>query len=413
MKKAYLRRTSSDILGAVALFCKYHDLLHKEIIKGNIRSSLDRGAFVRPQDVLSANILKLLGEERRSDSFAYGPEKGDEKLREKIAEVENIRHGTSYSINDVAMMPGAWSGLEFAIHEILKLERGNFEKKPVAVIGPTLYQMFHNPINYLGINVIGYDFVVPNTTHIPTLEDIDAIFEEKPKIIVVSNPNNPDGLYLPNNILKEMIERGRDEGGYIIVDEMQNCFPKNKGKELQYGSWIQSPNVVRVDSPSKKYALAEYRVGWVIADSNLLGDRMHGITGRMSGMMGNAARAANTALAYIMTKEIEKLESGIDFLEDVRRDLLEKEKQVLERLASNSGIKKVFSRDACINLTVQTNFHGTDIELAQKLMKKGTLIMPASGYGYRPEDAVLRITFAERNEKINHALDCLQSVLGD
>ena len=39
--------------------------------------------------------------------------------------------------------------------------------------------------------------------------------------------------------------------GYVFIDEIQNCFPT----AVQYGSWIQSPYVVRVDSAGKRYGI--------------------------------------------------------------------------------------------------------------------------------------------------------------
>jgi hypothetical protein len=58
-KGHYFMRNSEDILQAVFLFCQYHDLIHQYIKKGVIKSSLDRGAFVRPQDLLPPEVMAL------------------------------------------------------------------------------------------------------------------------------------------------------------------------------------------------------------------------------------------------------------------------------------------------------------------------------------------------------------------
>lgn len=409
MEQNYRKRTSRQILEAVNQFCLYHDLLHEQATKGNIRSSVDRGAFVRPQDVLPQEILDLLGKHSRGNSYAYGPERGDYQLREKIAELESARHGTTYTAENVAMVPGAWAGLEFVLQEIVGLRGGIKSDREIAIVGPTLYQMFHNPIFYLGMNIVAYDFVVPGKSHVPSKDDIDQILENNPKAIVISNSNNPDGKYIPNDVLKHTIERAQETGTYVIIDEIQNCFPAIE--EVIYGSWIQKPHVIRVDSPSKRYALAEYRVGWVIAESDLLGDRIDGIVGRMSGIMGNAPRAANTALIRIIEKELEKIQTGKDFLEKPKSELHQKERYVTERLKSIPRVNQILPRDACINLAFQVDYAGSDMDLARELMREGTLIMPACGYGYDPMETVMRITFAERDNKLEYALDCLEQVL--
>ena len=407
----YHRRTPEQVLRAVEVFRLYHDLLHEQVQKGNIKSSVDRGAFTRPQEVLSDEILDLLGKDRRSNSYVYGPEKGDFDVRGKIADLENTKHGTSYTPDQVAMMPGAWAGLEFVLQEVVGLQRGKLSKREIAVIGPTLYQMFHSPIHYLGMNIIAYDFTVLEKSSVPSKEDIDEILDNNPKAIVISNPNNPDGKYISNNVLKHTIERCEEQNTSVIIDEMQNCFPTTEIDELRYGEWIQKPHVIRVDSASKRYALAEYRVGWVIADESVLGDRVHGIVGRMSGIMGNAPRAANTALMRIMQYELDKIDREYDFLKESKKELLQKEKYVLKRLEDIPRVKRIIARDACINLTFQVDYPGTDLDLAIDLMDKGTLIMPACGYGYDAKDVVMRFTFAERYGKLEQALDCLENVL--
>ncbi len=409
METNYLKRTSGQILEAVSQFCLYHDLLHEQAQRGNIKSSLDRGAFVRPQDVLSQDILDLLGKHSRSNSYAYGPERGDYQLREKIAELENARHGTTYTAENVAMMPGAWAGLEFVLQEVVDLRNCVKSDGEIAIVGPTLYQMFHNPIFYLGMNMVAYDFVVSGKSHVPSKEDIDDILDNNPKAIVISNSNNPDGKYIPNGVLKHTIERAQQQDTYVIVDEIQNCFPATG--DITYESWIQRPHVIRVDSPSKRYALPEYRVGWVLAESDLLGDRMDGIVGRMSGIMGNAPRAANTALIMIIEKELEKIQTGENFLDKPEQELYKKERYVVERLQSMPRVNQIFPRDACINLAFQVDYSGTDMDLARELMQEGTLIMPACGYGYDPAETVMRITFAERDNKLEHAMDCLNNIL--
>lgn len=410
----YYRRTNEGIEEAVQRFCLYHAMMEPYIGQGIIKSSLDRGAFVRPHDVLPDDVLERFGPKRNSHSFAYGLEYGDTLLREKIAEFENCKHGTYYSAANIAIMPGAWKSIGFALMEIFQLKKGIKEKGHVAIIGPTLYQMFHYLDNSLGFNFVAYDFVDPEHEHIPqTVDDVANIFEEKPKAIIITNPTNPDGRYFPTMLLQHIIERAEAEKIYVLIDEIQNEFARRSQRNhgLSYGPWIQSPYVIRVDSPTKRYAIPEYRVGWVIADQRLLGDRTQGIVGRMSGSMGNAPRAANTGLLYLMEKEIEANRAGKELFQDKRTELEEKEQYVLDRLQHMGSVKKIFRRDACINLAVQFNFNGTDMQFAEALMKNGTLLMPASGYGYRTEDCVMRITFAERWKRLEHAMNTLERVL--
>ena len=409
-KKRYVVKSSADVLKSVDSFCNYYRLIKEYIEKGKIRSSLDRGAFALPQFILKGKFLSLLGSGRNSMSYAYGPEMGDIHIRTKIIDLENARYQTSYSPDHVAVVPGAWSGVEFVIEELVNLKKGKTRPMTLAVIGPTHYQMFHRAINVYGVNVVGYDFIFPGEGSTPrTKQEIDEILASRPSAVFLANPNNPNGEYFPPEILRYLIQTAQKRKIYVIVDEIQD-FLSAKDKGLRYGKWIQSANVIRVDSFSKKRGISEYRIGWVIAPKEILGDRLCGVIGRMSGLMGNAPRAANTAIAAILDADLQRVYTGKNAFGPVERSLRKREDAIHKRLAKMHGVE-ILPREACINITIKVRAPYTDMQLAKKLMDEGTLIMPCAGYGYDPKDGVMRITFAERWKKIDHSMSALSRVL--
>jgi len=405
------------------IFDEYHSFFRNYVNEnpGVVRASLDRGTIAYPKEMHDDGTLDILGSKRNSHSFSYGPEEGDNVLREKIAELENLKHGTSYSSENVAIMPGAWGGLEFALQEVLNF-RGGRPKGKVAVIGPTLYQMFYTPIEHFGMEIEAYDFTMPRARHVPrTIEDLTEIFRSDPKAIVITNPNNPDGTYFDPKVLKETIKLAERNGTAVLIDEIQNCF-SSEGNGLNYGPWIESPNVIRVDSPGKRHALSDCRVGWMIARPEILygslnggthANRLEGVVGRMSGVMGNAPRVANNLLVHLLEREKEHLLGGEDQFGEYVKTLTARRDLVLGELGSMPRVEEIYVPEACVNVTAKFDVPETDVELSQELMKRGVLIMPASGYGYSPEDSVLRITFAEREEKIKEGLDILRGYLDE
>jgi aspartate/methionine/tyrosine aminotransferase len=411
MVQCFKHKKSSDILSSVDNFCYYYKLINRYISEGKIESSLDRGTFSHPSQILDEDLMEFLGVKRNSSSFAYGPESGNCLLKEKICEVENLKWRTSYDVDNVLIVAGAWNGVNLVMEELSNLTKGNTEKTKVIVIGPNHYQMFHRPINMLGINVQSFDYIVDPLRSMPNSDnDIDLIIKESPDIIFISNPNNPNAEYLSSAFLKKLIKECEKKGIYVVIDEIQDFLKAKDAQGLNYGSWINSRNVIRIDSFSKKRALAEYRMGWVIAPSELLGGRTYGISGRLSGLMGNAPRAANTLSIKLLELEKKKIETGEDYFRDKWNQLLEKEQYILGELQDIPNIE-ILSREACINITIKVKTKYKDIDLVSDLVKKGTLIMPCSGYGYHPEDGILRITFAERWEKIMHSIKVLKETL--
>jgi aspartate/methionine/tyrosine aminotransferase len=291
------------------------------------------------------------------------------------------------------------------------VRRGSFRELRIASIGPTLYQLFQRPIEILGAKVFAFDFVKFEGSTPRTTDELEDILSCKPNVVFVTNPNNPVGEYFPSVLLKRLVEMCQSQAVTIVIDEMQNFLPV-AGKGLGYGSWINAPHVVRVDSFSKHFGLAEYRIGWVIGDKKLIGDRYTGIIGRVKGLMGNAPRAANDTILSLLATQKELLCSKTATLPAQWTCLLNKEKYIARQLSYMPRVT-VVPREGCFNLTMRIHCGKSDLEFAHRLIKAGTLIMPCEGYGYRSEDVVMRITFAERWQKIHHGIKVLRSVLED
>lgn len=406
----YIVKSSKDILNSVDYFCNYYKLIKSYIDKNLIFSSVDRWAFARPQFALKSDIYKYLGSKREKDSYAYGPEIWDISIREKICRLENIRHNTNYTPDNVAIVSGAWCWVELVLEELSQLKSWSTKKTSIAVIGPTHYQMFHRAINMLGMNVYSYDFIYPDLWSTPLYEsEIDAILYSNPDAIFITNPNNPNGEYFPSDLLRLLVKKSEKLGIYLIVDEIQDFFQK-PGKWLNYNTWIQSPYVIRIDSFSKKRGLAEYRNWWVIADKQILGDRLNWVIGRLSGLMWNAPRAANTIISKILDLEIQSVDSDENYFNYLNKKLDTREKYIIKKLIQMPRVS-ILNREGCYNLTIKVDWFSSDAELSKLLMDHGTLIMPCSWYWYSPNDVIMRITFAERWNKINHALKALKTTI--
>lgn len=400
--------STEDIKIRMRAFNEYYALLKDFIDKGILKSSLDRGAFTHPKQILNKDIINSLGPKRHRISLGYGPEAGEEIIREKIAQLENLRWKTNYKLDNIVMVAGAWFGVEITIEEIMQRKKRR-PKIKIATVGPTHYQLFQRPIEVLGAEVIGFDFTNFEGSAPKTKQEIDEILKCEPDIIFITNPNNPNGEYFPANILNYLINRTKGKNIYLIIDEMQNFLPVI-GKGLSYGPWVQAKHVIRIDSFSKHYGLAEYRIGWIIADKEFIGNRYEGAIQHVRGLMGNAPRAANNAISNLLDIEIGVIKNNPNPMQKKLNSLLQKEKFVIKYLSKNPKIK-IINRDACFNITVKVDGFSSDMDLAKRLMKAGTLIMPCAGYGYKPSDVVMRITFAERWSKIRHSMNALTSVL--
>jgi len=176
------------------------------------------------------------------------PENIDE-LKELLAKKEKI--DSKY----ISITPGADGALKY-IFELLKSNKN----KNVSSLFPT-YAMLEvytkifqfkltkviRPINK---KIISNDFIKKNT-----------------KLVYIANPNMPDGQVIEKEQILKLIKLSNKKNFFLIIDEtyidfsnyksLKNLVPKNK-------------NLIVIKSFSKSLGLAGLRLGYLIANSNIL-----------------------------------------------------------------------------------------------------------------------------------------------
>ena len=108
--------------------------------------------------------------------------------------------------------------------------------------------------------------LLPDMNH--DLEGILKAITSKTRLIIISNPHNPTGLYIKENVLIEFIDRV-PENVLIIIDqayyeytELQECTLINEINKR--------PNLMLTRTFSKIYGLAGLRVGYGISNSEII-----------------------------------------------------------------------------------------------------------------------------------------------
>lgn len=102
----------------------------------------------------------------------------------------------------------------------------------------------------------------------------------KVKMVTITNPGNPTGVSLPKEKLQEIVDLCKEFGVWVVMDntyehfdhEKVNCFPissNNDDEEEEFGfNCFQDENVIHIFSFSKGYAMAGFRVGYVVMNAS-------------------------------------------------------------------------------------------------------------------------------------------------
>jgi len=116
------------------------------------------------------------------------------------------------------------------------------------------------------------------------LEDVEENFKnESVNGIIICNPNNPTGLVYPDSFLDDLIKLAEKYNKIIISDEVY--LPLINSKETLFK---KSPkNVISIWSFSKGWGLAGWRLGFILAEENLIK--------KLSGIQSNVNTCASTS----------------------------------------------------------------------------------------------------------------------
>jgi aspartate/methionine/tyrosine aminotransferase len=101
------------------------------------------------------------------------------------------------------------------------------------------------------------------TLNIPSLE---KMITPRTKMVALTNSNNPTGLKLGKKELEEIVEITAKTRTYLLVDEVFREFAKDPAPLAH----TLGEHVISINSMSKYYGMNDLKVGWVLANRELI-----------------------------------------------------------------------------------------------------------------------------------------------
>ena len=104
--------------------------------------------------------------------------------------------------------------------------------------------------------------------YLPDLAELKSLINEKTKMITINNPNNPTGSWIPEDVMKEIVEIAKTVDAYVLCDEVYRGISED-------GSYMTSivdlyDKGISVCSMSKVFSLAGLRMGWIATKDDAL-----------------------------------------------------------------------------------------------------------------------------------------------
>ena len=235
------------VVPATALEAKGHNIL-----KLNIGDPLAYPGLPTPTHMIDA-YQKAITDQKNGYSPAYGIE----SLRNAIAEDERskINGGWNCSPNDVYICHGVTEALQIIFAAYLS------DGDEVLAPGPHYPPYMAYPQVYGG-KTVEYRLDPENGWSID-MEDLKSKMNDKVKLLVLINPNNPTGNVISEDELDSIIDLVSNyENCTIISDEIYDRLNFN-GDHFSTASRSQNVPVITLNGVSKVYYAPGWRIGYM------------------------------------------------------------------------------------------------------------------------------------------------------
>jgi aspartate/methionine/tyrosine aminotransferase len=210
-------------------------------------------------NVVSAAISAL----QQADHY-YQPNSGKMALREAIANYHQRTQGLHLPISCVTVTASGMQGIALCAQALITAGDAVIVIEPC---WPNIGQSFQAA----GAHLIRMGLQTRNQRwHLDIERVIDTIKKNRIRAIAINSPNNPTGWVMPAEQQKLLVEVCRQHGVWIVADDVYSRLVI-AGQHAPSFLALAEPEdrIISVNSFSKAWNMTGWRLGWIIAPSEL------------------------------------------------------------------------------------------------------------------------------------------------
>ena len=337
--------------------------------------------------VINCTALLNTGEVR------YTAPDGIPALKKAVIRYTEEHYHKLVSADNVLVSGGAKQALMVLLHAILDPKEEVIFPAPYWVSYPEMVKLAG------GVPVV---VTAEDGTFYPTFREMTEAVGSYTKAIILNSPNNPSGAMYSRDFIAEMVEFCEKKSIYLIMDDIYNRLVFNgKSAPICYDFAkmpLEQSKLVVINGVSKTYAMTGFRIGWAIANSELM-EAMGNIQSQQTS--GPAAPSQWAAVGAL---------NGVQASVEALRLTLENNRNVmLDRLEAIPGVK-VSKPDGTFYCFPDFSAYMKDSQkLANFLLQKVRVVaVPGKEFGF---EGHLRLSYCGAMKDITEGLERIQWAL--
>ena len=302
-------------------------------------------------------------------------------LKERIARLYRERYGVTVAAEQILLTCGASPGLVLALNCLF--EPGG----RVATARPG-YVAYRNTLKALYLEPLEVD-CGPAERYQISAAALQAM-EPAPDGVIIASPANPTGTIIPPEEMERIAAVCAERGISIVSDEIYHG--------LSYGDPARSmlefaPNTIVVNSFSKYFSMAGWRLGWVVFPPRLID--------AARARMGNLFLTPPSLAQHAGLKALDCVDELEEHVATYRRN-----RELLLIALPALGLKEIAPPDGAFYIYADVGHLTEDsLSFCQELLRE-TGVATAPGIDFDPVDGHrhIRISFAVSTDRVEDAI---------
>ena len=321
------------------------------------------------------------------DSFhtsgGYSATLGEKEFKKAICKFEKKLYNMEIHEDEIAV----GSGSTQLTMEVLRVLLDPKDK--ILLLDPTYVNFLPQlTVGFSDIEILRFPIIDENEWKFMADEKIDEfsnfILNEKPKIILLTSPDNPTSKILSDEFIKKTLEAVKKVGGFLIIDFAYKELVY-EDKLPSYFSWPPNDNFILLRSNSKWCRGLGRRLGWIEAPKFVIN--------AMESIQSSTILCPDTLHQMALTKFInDSIDDNTltNYISETKKMYERAAKKTVELLKQNLEFK-IIEPDGGLYIFMKVDTDGQ--EFVQEILKKtGVLFIPGWGFGNTGKNAV-RISF--------------------
>ncbi len=347
-----------------------------------------------PDESVDASILEEMRRSAAAGNTGYAPIPGTDELRDAIASRTLARTGVPTGRENVLVTAGGQAAL-FAAHMAVG------DPGDRALLIDPYYATYPQTVRACGMVPVPVPAASGNG-FLPTAEDVRRAASPGASSLLINTPNNPTGVVYPRGTVEEIADACVDADLWLISDEVYDTqvwegehFSPRRRADMER-------RIIVVGSMSKSHAMTGFRVGWVVADEEVIG--------RLADL---AVTTTYGIAGFIQDAALSGLRLGPAFEERAAAPF-RRRRGIVERLVAKQNVVRLIPPGGAMYVMLDIRATGrTGVEFAENLLARSSIaVMPGEGFGEAASGHV-RVALTVDDSTLEPAIAALLDLAGE